>query len=84
MYTNGIKETAEDTREVLVVTGKIEKIAQSVIDGNSHYYLMVEGSNDIFDVPVAEYIDIIRYDIGQEITIEYKEGEETNTVLSVK
>ena len=69
---------------MLVVTGKIEKIAQSVIDGNSHYYLMVEGSNDIFDVPVAEYIDIIRYDIGQEITMEYKEGEKTNTVLSVK
>lgn len=84
LYTNGIKETAEDTREVLSITGRIEKIAQSVIDGNSHYYLMVEGSDAIFDVPVADYIDIIRYDAGQEITLEYKEGEETNTVLSVK
>ena len=45
---------------------------------------MIEGSDDIFDVPVAEYIDIIRYDIGQEVTFEYKEGEETNTVLSVE
>ena len=84
LYTNGIKETAEDTREVLSITGRIEKIAQSVIDGNSHYYLMVEGSDAIFDVPVADYIDIIRYDAGQEITLEYKEGDETNIVLSVK
>ena len=45
---------------------------------------MVEGSDAIFDVPVADYIDIIRYDAGQEITLEYKEGDETNIVLSVK
>ena len=83
MYQNGIKEVEEDTREIQTVTGKITKIAQSVIEGNSHYYIMVEGSEGIFDVSVVDYIDVIRFDVGDEVTIEYKEGEETNTVLSM-
>lgn len=83
MYENGIKETPEDTRDVETITARITKIAQGVVDGNSHYYIMVEGSDEIFDIPVVDFIDIIRYDVGDEVTIEYKEGEKSNTVLSV-
>ena len=83
MYENGIKEVEEDTREILTAEGKITKIAQGVVDGNSHYYIMIEGSDGIFDVPVVDYIDVIRYNVGDEVTVEYKEGEKTNTVLSI-
>lgn len=83
MYENGIKTVAKDTRTVQEVTGKITKIAQGVISGNSHYYLMIEGSDDIFDVSVVDFIDIIKYEEGQEVTVEYKEGTEANTVLSL-
>ena len=83
MYENGIKEVEEDTREILSITAPITKIAQGVIDGNSHYYIMLEGSDDIFDVSVVDFIDIIRYNVGDEVTIEYKEGEQSNTVLSL-
>ncbi len=83
MYENGIKETPEDTRDVETITARITKIAQGVVDGNSHYYIMVEGSDAIFDIPIVDFIDIIRYDVGDEVTIEYKEGEKSNTVLSV-
>lgn len=84
LFSSGIKEVAEDTREVLEISGNITKIAQGVVNGNSHYFIMVEGSEEIFDVSVVDYIDIIRYEIGDEVTMEYKEGEKTNTVLSVK
>lgn len=83
MYQSGIKEVEEDTREILTVTGSVAKIAQAVVEGNSHYYLMVEGSDEIFDVSVADNIGVIRFDVGDEVTIEYKQGEETNAVLSV-
>ena len=83
MYENGIKETPEDTRDVLSVTAPITKIAQGVIGGNSHYYIMLEGSEEIFDVSVVDFIDIIRYDVGEEVTLEYKEGDQSNTVLSL-
>lgn len=85
LLTNGLRTAGqEDTREIQTITGKITKIAQGVVEGNSHYYVMVEGSDDIFDVSVVDYIDIIKYEPGQEITMEYKEGEETNLVMSLK
>jgi hypothetical protein len=84
LYSNGVKEKAEDTREILEISGKITKIAQGVIDGNSHYYIMIEGSEDIFDVSVVDFIDIIRYEVGEEIKIEYKEDEKAHTVMSLK
>ena len=83
MYENGIKVVAEDTREIQTLTAKITKIAQGVIGGNSHYYVMFEGSEEIFDVSVVDFIDIIKYNVGDEVTVEYKQGEECNTVMSL-
>lgn len=83
MYQSGIKEEEADTREVLTAEGKISKIAQGVIDGNSHYYIMLEGNDHIYDVSVVDFIDIIRYEVGDEVTVEYKESAKTNMVLSL-
>lgn len=44
---------------------------------------MVEGSDEIFDVSVVDFIDIIKFNVGDEVTLEYKEGERSNTVLSL-
>ena len=74
----------EDTRESGEITGKITKIAQGVVDGNSHYYLMLEGSEDIYEVSVVNFIEIIKYEVGQEISLEYKIGESTNVVTAIK
>ncbi len=84
LLKEGIQEEAADNREILTVSGTITKIAQGVIDGDSHYFIMIEGSDEIFDVSVVEMIQVIRYDIGEEITMEYKQGTEVKTVLSVK
>ena len=81
---NGIKEVEQDTRKEETLTGKVTKVAQAVLEGSSHYYLMVEGSDAIFDVPVADFIDVIRVEPGMEITIEYKEGKKTNAVTALE
>ena len=83
LLSNGVKEEEKDTREVLEISGKITKIAQAVLDGTSHYYLMVEGSEEIFDASVVDFIDVVRCEVGQEITMEYKKGEKANTVMSL-
>ena len=83
LKSNGVKKEEEDTREVKSITGKVTKIAQAVLEGTSHYYLMVEGSDDIFDLSVVDFIDIVRCEVGQEITMEYKEDEKANTVMSL-
>ncbi len=82
LYSNGVKQDAEDTREILEIEGKVSKIAQAVIDGTSHFYLMVEGSDDIFDLSVVDYIDVVKCEVGQKVKMEYKEDERANPVLS--
>lgn len=77
-------QVMEDTRRTGSITGMITKIAQGVVDGNSHYFIMVEGSEEIFDISVVEFIDIIKYEVGQEISLEYKIGEKLNVVTSIK
>lgn len=81
---NGIQTDSNGNATIQTASGAITKIAQGVVDGDSHYYIMIDGSDAIFDVSVVDYIDIIRYEVGQTITIEYKEGERANTVLSLK
>ena len=54
-----------------------------VIDGNSHIYLMLEGSDNIYDVDVSQYVDIIRYSLGMDISMEYTEGTPLNIVTKL-
>lgn len=84
LFSNGVKEVEKDTREIKKTAGKIMKIAQAVIDGTSHYYIMVEGSEDIFDVSVVDFIDVIRCEEGQTVVMEYKEDEKANLVMSLE
>lgn len=84
LFSNGVKEVEKDTREIKKTAGKITKIAQAVIDGTSHYYIMVEGSEDIFDVSVVDFIDVIRCEEGQTVVMEYKEDEKANFVMSLE
>ena len=60
-------------------------MAQGVIDGNTHYYIVLEGHDDlIFDVPITDFLGIVKYDVGDRITISYNEAEPANNVVSVE
>ena len=45
---------------------------------------MVGGSDAVFDVSVADCLDIIRYQEGDSITLENQEGSPANTVTEIK
>ena len=45
---------------------------------------MIEGSDDIFDASVVDFIDIVRCETGWEVAIEYKEDEKANVVMSLE
>lgn len=82
LNSNGVANESSETG--LEVTGVIEKIAQAVLDGNSHYYVMLKGSDEIFDISAAVSIEIIQYEEGDSITVEYTKGTSTNTVTAIK
>lgn len=84
LNTNGIVSTLpEDGKSI---SGKIESITPIVLEGNSHYYICLENQEDIFDVDLSDpsLISIIRYQIGDRITLEYIEGYGLHEVRAVK
>ena len=74
LSTNGIvSEKAETYQEV---SGRITAMAPIVLDGSTHYYICLEGQEDIFDVDMSDgrLISIIRYQVGDMIKLKYAEG----------
>ena len=82
MKSSGI--SVADTSKLPKATGMITKISDCVIDGNTHYLILLNSSEEIFDVEVSEYINIIKYDIGDKITFTYTEGTAFHTVLGIE
>ena len=58
--------------------------AQAVLDGNSHFYITLEGQDQIFDVPVTEFPEIIGYDLGDQISLRYVQGDRICTVTQLE
>ena len=77
---NGVASSNGD--DLLTAKGKISAIAPIVLDGNTHYYVCLENSDDIFDIDMArtELISIVKYKEGDEIQLGYIVGDEINTV----
>ena len=86
MADNGIEtsETPPEEIETKTVTGTIRKIAEGVIEGNSHYYLLLDASDTIYDVNVSENLSVILYNVGDSITLEYTEGSDRCKVVSIR
>lgn len=81
MASNGISSV--NSESIKKASGIIKKIAQSVIDGNSHYYIMLENNDNIFEIKASDDINIIRYGEGDRISFEYAEGAEVNTIMKI-
>lgn len=81
LNTNGI--TAGNTGDSKKMTGTIRRIAQSVLDGNSHFYLVLNDHEEIFDVPVQDFLQVVTLQEGDKVTVEYLEGTPVCTVLNI-
>ena len=55
-------------------SGKIASVAQAVIDGNSHFYVTLEGDGAIYDFALPGLLDIVRYKVGDEISFTWREA----------
>ena len=85
------------TESDISMTGTIEKMAQAVIEGNSHFYITLGGEGTavtgleagqteqkfIFDIPVTEYPEIVGYDIGDTLTVHFIPGEPISIVTAL-
>lgn len=81
--SSGITADEDGTYESETVNGTISRMAQSVIDGNSHFYIVLENDSKIYDVPVVDFMEIVGYDVGDSIELEYVEGDPVCTVMNI-
>ena len=79
---NGI---VDETQTEIVDTKNIQGVITKImpVDGNSHMYFMLEGSSSIYDADVSKYVDIIRYEAGMNISIQYTESTEEKALNTV-
>ena len=67
-------------------SGKIASIAQAVIDGNSHFYVTLEGDDAIYDFTLPDLLPIVRYRVGDNIGFSYqapRDGSDATAALIV-
>lgn len=84
LSTNGI--VSQSQGESLEISGVIELIAPVVIEGSTHYYIGITGSDELFDVDVSDegMYGIVRYKEGDRISLVYTENYGLNPVQEIK
>ncbi len=84
MATNGVDlSQASDPESLKSVTGVISHMAQAVIEGNSHFYVKLDGSANVYDFALPGLLDIVGYKEGDTITFSYIDSEGTYVVESI-
>ena len=63
-----------DSDNAVKITGAITMLKDVVVDGNTIFYLMIEGQQDMFEVVVKDNLNIVKKNIGETISLEYIEG----------
>ncbi len=84
LLTNGVVSNGGVGEVSLSADGVIRSMAQAVIDGNSHFYVTLEGDAGIYDFALPGLIGIVGYREGDPIEFTYFEGEGLNTAYSIE
>ena len=70
--------------EQLEASGAIATMAQGVVDGNSHFYVTLEGERDvIYDFALPGLLPIVTYQVGDEVAFSYAAGDEGASTRTV-
>ena len=83
LATNGVASSEGETTDMLTANGTVRSIAQAVIEGNSHFYLTLDGAEGIFDFALPGLLDVVGYRVGDPIAFTYIEGSGINTVYEL-
>ncbi|WP_304508453.1 CvpA family protein [Anaerotignum sp.] len=69
MAGNGINTI--DSNKAAKVSGTITVMKDIVEDGNTYYYLMLDSSDELFEIEVKNYLSILKKQVGDTISLEY-------------
>ncbi|MDR2672746.1 MAG: Tat pathway signal sequence [Coriobacteriales bacterium] len=84
LLTNGIEVEGPVEGELLQTSGVVARIATAVIDGNSHYYLKLEGDDLIYDCALPAVFEVLNVDVGSTVSLGYRELGSVGVVENLK
>ena len=79
MANNGIDTTPSGGG--MFAEGAITMMQDIVSEGNTYYYLMISGREELFEIEAKDHLDILKKHVGDNIKVEYMEA--SNGVLTV-
>ena len=79
LISNGVLFPEAAQPELKETTGVVERVATAVIAGNSHFYLILEGDDSIYDCALPGLLDVLIVQPGDTVTLSFKEAEGTGT-----
>ncbi len=65
------------------IKGKITYIKELVIDGNSHIFIKIDNNKKYFGIPVKNNLNILNYQLNDNIYLEYEEQENYNIITKI-
>lgn len=85
-YLKKLKKEAVDTTvtEAVTYSGKVIKISSAVVEGNTCYYIMLEGNDKVFTVPVTLSQKLPFLAEGDTVTVTYTEEDGAVNVTKVE
>ena len=85
LATDGLlsEQEAADASVTVEVSGTIATIAQAVVDGNSHFYVTLEGDETIYDFALPDLLEIVTYQPGDQILFRCVEKNEEAATVTV-
>ena len=83
LATSGALSTDAAEANMEEATGVIRSMTQAVMDGNSHFYVTLDGVAGIFDFAIPGQLGIVGYKEGDTITFKYVKGDTTNSVQEI-
>ena len=64
-------------------TGVIATLTAGVVDGNTHFYITLQGDAKIYDFAIPGLINIVKYKVGDTIHFNYTDGDKTCSATSI-
>lgn len=74
-----------DTAQAQTITGAITMMKDIVSEGNTYWYLMIEGSDALFEGKAKEHLELMKKQVGSSVTVECVSGKNgVQEIVSVK
>lgn len=81
LKSNGI--VSEAVVPTSTVKGMITKIVPCVVEGNTHYFIKLNDNPTIFDINLADHVEMINYEVGDLIEFECTDDIKTSVITAI-